>query len=130
MKPVILTHGGAGRPTPDAPESEGARAEAVKACGQACEAGVSWLKTAGADVALEAVIAAAMVLEDDPRFNAGTGANLRLDGSLELDASVATSDGRFAAVACLRATRNPVLVARALLATPHVMLCGEGATRF
>jgi len=130
MKPVILTHGGAGRPTPDAPESEGARAEAVKACGQACEAGVSWLKTAGADVALEAVIAAAMVLEDDPRFNAGTGANLRLDGSLELDASVATSDGRFAAVACLRATRNPVLVARALLATPHVMLCGEVETGF
>ncbi|MBX3460728.1 MAG: isoaspartyl peptidase/L-asparaginase [Planctomycetes bacterium] len=130
MKPIILTHGGAGRPTPDAPDSTGAREEAIKVCLAACEAGAGALRNGVADAALEAAIAAAIVLEDDPRFNAGTGANLRLDGSLELDASVATGDGRFAAVACLRATKNPVLVARELLRTPHVMLCGEGATRF
>ncbi|MCC6464096.1 MAG: isoaspartyl peptidase/L-asparaginase, partial [Planctomycetes bacterium] len=88
------------------------------------------LRAGGSDSALQAASAAAIVLEDDPRFNAGTGANLRLDGSLELDASVCTSDGRFGAVACLRATKNPVLVARAVLDTPHVMLCGEGATHF
>lgn len=127
MNPIVLTHGGAGRPTPDAPEPEGLRAELVKACELAARTGLDALK--GHD-ALSAVIAAAVVLEDDARFNAGTGANLRLDGSLELDASVATSDGRFAAVACLRATKNPVLVARAVLDAPHVMLCGEGATRF
>ncbi len=130
MKPVILTHGGAGRPTPDAPETDAARAEAVKVCEQACRAGANLLAATRPDVAMEACIAAAMVLEDDPRFNAGTGANLRLDGSLELDASLAASDGRFAAVACLRATKNPVLVARAVMDTPHVLLCGEGATRF
>lgn len=129
-QPAVLTHGGAGRPTPDAPETPGARDEAAKVCQQAAQAGLEVLAKAGADAALQAAIAAAIILEDDPRFNAGTGANLRLDGSLELDASVATSDGRFAAVACLRATKNPVLVAQALLKTPHVLLCGEGATRF
>lgn len=128
MKPIVLTHGGAGRPTPDAPEPEGLRAELVKACELAAKTGLDALK--GEEAALKAVIAAAMILEDDARFNAGTGANLRLDGSLELDASLATSDGRFAAVACLRATKNPILVARAVMDTPHVMLCGEGATRF
>lgn len=129
-KPAVLTHGGAGRPTPDAPETPGARDEAAKVCNQAAQAGLELLAKGGTDAALQAAIAAAIILEDDPRFNAGTGANLRLDGSLELDASVATSDGRFAAVACLRATKNPVLVAQALLKTPHVLLCGEGATRF
>lgn len=128
MKPIVLTHGGAGRPTPDAPEPKGLRAELVKACELAAKTGLDALK--GNEAALSAVIAAAIVLEDDARFNAGTGANLRLDGSLELDASVATSDGRFAAVACLHATKNPILVARAVLDTPHVLLCGEGATRF
>lgn len=128
MKPIVLTHGGAGKPAPDAPESPGARDEAIKVCHTACEAGHKAMQ--GHDAALFAVIAAAMVLEDDPRFNAGTGANLRLDGSLELDASIATGDGRFAAVACLRATKNPVLVAQELLKTPHILLCGEGATRF
>ncbi|MBX3475863.1 MAG: isoaspartyl peptidase/L-asparaginase [Planctomycetes bacterium] len=126
-QPAVLTHGGAGRPVPETP---GAREDAAKVCQQAAQAGLELLARGGTDAALQAAIAAAMILEDDPRFNAGTGGNLRLDGSLELDASVATSDGRFAAVACLRATKNPVLVAQALLKTPHVLLCGEGATRF
>jgi len=130
MQPIVLTHGGAGGPSADAPEAPNARSEWAAACQQAAQAGLAALASAGSDRALAAVIAAAVILEDDPRFNAGTGANLRLDGSLELDASLATSDGRFAAVACLRATRNPVLVARAVMNTPHILLCGEGATRF
>jgi len=130
MQPAVLTHGGAGGPTPDAPEAPGAREQSAEVCAQAARAGLQALRGAQSDAALAGAIAAAIILEDDPRFNAGTGGNLRLDGSLELDASICTSDGRFAAVACLRATKNPVLVAQALLKTPHVLLCGEGATRF
>jgi isoaspartyl peptidase/L-asparaginase-like protein (Ntn-hydrolase superfamily) len=37
---------------------------------------------------LEAAVAGAVLLEDDPRFNAGTGAIVRLDGSIQMDASV------------------------------------------
>jgi len=41
-----------------------------------------------------------------------------------------TSDGNFAAVAALERVRNPVLVAREVLGTPHRLLAGDGATRF
>lgn len=92
---------------------------------------------AGADViggphgALAAVLAATRALEDDPRFNAGTGSNFRFDGkTIEMDAAVMTSDGRFGAVAAIRDVKNPVDVARDVLATPHDLLVGEGATKY
>jgi L-asparaginase / beta-aspartyl-peptidase len=79
---------------------------------------------------LDAAIEAVTRLEDDPRFNAGTGSIVRLDGSIQMDASVMDSDGRFGAVAGLEGVKNPVLVARAVLDTPHLLLMGDGATRF
>ena len=70
-------------------------------------------------------------LEDDERFNAGTGSVLRLDGrSVEMDASVMDSKGTLGSVACIPAVRNPVLVARKVAQTPHILLSGEGARRF
>jgi isoaspartyl peptidase/L-asparaginase-like protein (Ntn-hydrolase superfamily) len=81
---------------------------------------------------LAAAIAATMDLEDDPRFNAGTGSNFRLDGvTIEMDASVMTSDGRSGAVANLPAVKNPVPVAAEVRArTPHLLLAGAGALKF
>jgi isoaspartyl peptidase/L-asparaginase-like protein (Ntn-hydrolase superfamily) len=80
---------------------------------------------------LDAVLAGVKVLEDDPRFNAGTGSRVRIDGeTVQMDASIMSSDGRFAAVAAIERVQNPVAVARAVLDTPHVMLVGDGATRF
>src|SRR2546428_12065534 len=38
--------------------------------------------------ALEAVVEAVVVLEDDPHFNAGLGSVLTVEGTLEMDASV------------------------------------------
>ena len=38
--------------------------------------------------ALDAAIASAVALEDNPIFNAGTGAVLNLDGFVEMDACV------------------------------------------
>jgi len=113
---MIIAHGGVG-----------ARAEWSDGCQQACTAGAHALEAADA---LAAVVAAGRVLEDDPRFNAGTGALLRLDGRCELDASVMTDDGRYGAVACLSGVRYPIEVALAVLATPHHILCGEGANQF
>jgi isoaspartyl peptidase/L-asparaginase-like protein (Ntn-hydrolase superfamily) len=80
---------------------------------------------------VEAAVAGVVVLEDDPRFNAGTGSIVRLDGqTVQMDASVMRSDGRFGAVAAIERVKNPVRVARAVLDTPHLMLAGDGATRF
>ena len=82
--------------------------------------------------ALDAAVAGTVWLEDDPRFNAGTGANIRLDGhTIQMDAAVMTDEGRFAAVGAIERVKNPVRVARAVMdSTPHLFLVGEGATRF
>ena len=78
------------------------------------------------------VEAAVRVLEDDPHFNAGRGAVLGYDGAVSLDAAI--MDGRDrsgGAVAGVATTRNPVSLARAVMAaTPHVLLSGAGADQF
>jgi isoaspartyl peptidase/L-asparaginase-like protein (Ntn-hydrolase superfamily) len=80
---------------------------------------------------LDAAVAGVVVLENDPRFNAGTGSVVRLDAeTVQMDAAVMRSDGRFAAIAAIEGVENPVLVARAVLDTPHLLLVGDGATRF
>jgi beta-aspartyl-peptidase (threonine type) len=87
--------------------------------------------TAALGTALDGACSAVVHLEDICRFNAGTGANVRLDGTtVQMDAAVMTSSGNFAGVAALERVTNPVLVAREVLATPHRLLAGEGATRF
>ena len=83
------------------------------------------------DDALGAAIAAVVVLENDERFNAGTGASIGLDGrTIEMDAAVMDTLGRLGAVAGLRGVKNPILVARAVADTPHCLLAGDGAIRF
>lgn len=116
--PAIVVHGGAGS----------ARA-ADDGCERAAQQGLALLRQGGA--ALDAVVAAVVALEDDERFNAGTGSELSLDGAtIEMDAAVMDTSGRLGAVAALRGVRNPVLVARAVADTPHHFLCGEGALLF
>ncbi|MCW7537387.1 isoaspartyl peptidase/L-asparaginase [Aquabacterium sp. A7-Y] len=115
---AIVTHGGSGSPVE---WSDGCRHAAALAREQA-RSGAS---------ALEAAVAAVVALEDDGRYNAGSGAILRLDGkTLEMDAAVMDSRGLLGAVACLQGCKNPVLVAQAVTRTPHVLLAGEGAGRF
>ena len=82
--------------------------------------------------ALDAVVEAVRLLEDEPRFNAGTGAELTEDGYVELDASVMDGHHRTAgAVAALPPFRNPIAVARAALDDGrHVLYAGKGAYDF
>lgn len=83
----------------------------------------------GRDV-LDAAVAGIKVLEDDPRFNAGTGSRIRLDGtSIQMDAALMHSDGRFGAVAALERVQHPILVARDVLDSPHLLIVGDGANR-
>jgi beta-aspartyl-peptidase (threonine type) len=116
---AIVTHGGAGA---DVALSDGTD--------RAADLGATLLNNSSS--ALDAVLAAVRDLEDDPRFNAGTGSNLRLDGeSLEMDAAVMTSDGRSGAVANIKDVRNPIEIALAVRErTPHLLLAGEGALAF
>jgi beta-aspartyl-peptidase (threonine type) len=86
----------------------------------------------GGGTALDAVEAAVVALEDDPRYNAGVGAALTEDGEVELDAAI--MDGlllRAGAVCALRHHRNAVRVARAVLEEGHhVFYAAEGARAF
>ena len=81
--------------------------------------------------ALEAVVVATESLEDDERFNAGTGSNLRLDGeTVQMDAACMTGSGGFGAVAAIERVAHPVRAARYVIDTRHVLLAGRGATAF
>ena len=118
MRYAILTHGGAASPSSYA-----------DSCEVAAESARVVLEKGGD--ALAAALTATVALEDDPRFNAGTGSNLRLDGAtVEMDASVMTSDARFGSVTCIQRVKNPILIAARVMETPHLMLAGEGATAF
>jgi beta-aspartyl-peptidase (threonine type) len=125
---TLVIHGGAGgaRPGSTAAQDRTARAALRRALG----AGAQILERAGS--ALDAVEAAVCVLEDDPRFNAGRGAVLTIDGAIELDAAImAGATRRAGAVAGVTRSRNPVSLARAVMEhSPHVMLIGPAADRF
>ena len=97
---------------------------------EALMAGYQVLDSGGSS--LDAVVAAIVILEDYPLFNAGKGAVFTNDGRNELDASI--MDGRTlnaGAVAAVRHIRNPIELARLVLdESPHVMLIGEGAEKW
>jgi len=82
--------------------------------------------------ALDAAQRAVEILEDNPRFNAGTGGSLTSEAHLEFDAAVMDgADLRAGAVCSLPPFEHPVAVARAVLAEGlHVMYAGRGAARF
>ncbi len=121
---AVLIHGGAG----DVPQASRA-AHQAGALSAALRAQA--LLAAGAS-ALEAVEAAVMQLEDDPRFNAGTGGSLNSDGELELDASIMCGQTLKAGAVCaLTGFKNPIAVARAALTRgEHVLYTAGGAARF
>ena len=125
----LVVHGGAGmleRGRVGAEEDEAVRASLARAL----EAGAAIL--AGGGSALDAVEAAARVLEDDVHFNAGRGSVFTYQGTIELDAAIMDGRDRSAgAITGVTATRNPISLARAVMEhSPHVLLSREGADEF
>lgn len=126
---VLAIHGGAGtvgRKDMN-PQREQQYLEALTA---ALRAGYAVLEEGGGS--MDAVVAAVVVLEDSPLFNAGRGAVFNAAGEHELDAAVmAGNNSRAGGVAGVRRIKNPVLAARAVMErTPHVLLAGAAADRF
>lgn len=125
----LAIHGGAGTLSREnmTPERE---VEYEAALQTALDAGAAVLGAGGS--AMDAVEAAILLLEDDPKFNAGRGAVYTWQGTNELDASVMDGRDRSAgAVAGVTDTKNPILLARAVMRDGrHVFLSGAGAEEF
>ena len=126
---AIIVHGGAGD-RPDVPGAGPTEAERLEGVTRACAAGAEVLRRGG--TAVDAVEAAVRLLEDDPSFNAGTGATLTAAGDVELDAAIMDGETvRCGAVAVVKDVRNPISLARAVMErTHHVMLAGPAASAF
>lgn len=120
---AIIVHGGAG--TILSPSAEHAQA----GCRQA--ALIGWYILKAGCSALDAVEVAVHLLEDNPHFNAGTGATLTIEGKIELDAGI--MDGhtlQVGAVAAVELIKNPIALARKVLESSHALLVGKGAQQF
>ncbi|MFN8471442.1 MAG: isoaspartyl peptidase/L-asparaginase [Anaerolineae bacterium] len=98
-----------------------------------CHAAVlrGWETLKAGGNALDAVEAAIVALEDDPTFDAGTGSFLNAAGQVELDAGIMDGATLSAgAAAAVHRVRNPIVLARRVLESEHVLVVGIGATRF
>src|SRR5690606_16424276 len=119
MAYTLVIHGGAGNITPEmmTPDLEVAYRKALQ---DALSAGDSLLSKG--ETALDAVVAAICVLEDNPLFNAGRGSVFTKKGLHEMDAAL--MDGRnlaAGAVAGVRNIKNPIVLAKeVMLHSGHV----------
>src|SRR5438270_6964207 len=125
----LVVHGGAGSER-IAHENPAHEASARAGLDAALGAGAKILAMGG--TAVDAVEAAARLLEEDSCFNAGRGSVLTEHGEVELDAAIMEGRSRKAgAVAGIKTTRAPISLARRLLDHgPHVFLSGEAADLF
>lgn len=122
-KPVIVAHGGAGTWRLDRSQ---AGLDGVK---RAAKTGFEILKKGGS--AIDSVMEAVAVMEDDSAFNAGYGSSLNIEKHVEMEASI--MDGKTlqaGAAGLLKDIKNPVRLARIVMEkTDHVFVVGEGAEK-
>ena len=125
----IAIHGGAG--TIIAADMTPALKEAYEnALREALHAGYALLEKKAS--AMEAVIEATKLLEDNILFNAGRGSVFTRKGTHEMDASLMEGKNLNAgAVAGVQNIRNPIELAAAVMkSSQHVFLSGDGAKEF
>ena len=81
--------------------------------------------------ALETVVFAVTLLENDMLFNAGIGSQIQSDGKIRMSASLMDgSTMKMSGVINIEEVKNPVQVARVLLNYDDKVLGGSGATNF
>jgi beta-aspartyl-peptidase (threonine type) len=81
--------------------------------------------------AVDSVVEAVAVMEDDGAFNAGYGSSLNIEKNVEMEAAV--MDGKTlqaGAAGLLKDIKNPVRLARIVMEkTDHIFVVGEGAEK-
>lgn len=122
VQPKLIIHGGAGSSL----RGKGGE-DAVRQSLHAILNDVYGLLQSGAD-AKTAVVRGCQLLEDDPRFNAGTGSVLQSDGQIRMSASL--MDGvcqRFSGVINVSRVKNPIDLATFLQGSSDRVLSDYGA---
>jgi L-asparaginase len=81
--------------------------------------------------AVETVVYAVSLLEDDELFNAGIGSQIQSDGKIRMSASLMDGTSqKFSGVINIEEVKNPIQVALELMKVDDRVLGGEGATNF
>ena len=122
MQPKLIIHGGAGSSLKGK-----AGVDVVRKSLYTVIEDVYALLLAGGH-ARDAVVRGCQLLEDDPRFNAGTGSVLQSDGQIRMSASLMEgSVQRFSGVINISRIQNPINLAQFLQNSPDRVLSDYGA---
>lgn len=121
----LIIHGGFFSESHTNQETKIAKQKALK---RIAMASYDYLKTHSA---VETVVYAVRLLEDDELFNAGIGSQIQSDGKIRMSASL--MDGttqKMSGVINIEKVKNPILVAEKLMAVEDRILGGEVATEY
>jgi len=122
VQPKLIIHGGAGSSLRGKGGLEAVRQSLYKVLEEVYE-----LLLSGA-TAKEAVVKGCQMLEDDPRFNAGTGSVLQSDGQVRMSASLMDGTSQsLSGVINVSRIKNPIDLALVLQSSPDRILSDYGS---
>lgn len=121
----VIIHGGFFSESSTAPETKLAKQQALE---RIVKAAYDYLQE---HTAVETVVYACTLLEDDALFNAGIGSQIQSDGKIRMSAAVMDGQSqKMSGVINIEAVKNPVLVAQTLMQEDDRILGGSGATNY
>jgi L-asparaginase len=121
----LIIHGGFFSESSTNHETKVAKQEALE---RIVKDSYAFLKTHSA---LETVVYAVSLLEDDELFNAGIGSQIQSDGKIRMSAAIMDGETqKMSGVINIKEVQNPVKVAQILMQYDDRVLGGSGATNF
>jgi L-asparaginase len=122
VQPKLIIHGGAGSSL----KGKGGLIAVRESLHKIVHEVYEFLTQGGS--AVDAAILGAKLLEDEPRFNAGTGSVLQSDGQIRMSASLMDGTAqRFSGVINVGRVKNPIEIAQALQTEDDRVLSDVGA---
>ena len=121
----LIIHGGFFSESSKSDATKLAKQESIKQILTSC---FDFLQT---HTALETVVNAVELLENDPLFNAGIGSQIQNDGKIRMSASIMDGETKkFSGVINIENVENPIRIAEKLLEFDDRVLGAEGALNF